>query len=127
MARAGNIQSISALRDAARRKLPRFAFDFIDGGALEEVALKNNRLAFDSVRIRPRILSGNLSRTTHCNILGSRFNGPFGIAPVGLADIIAPGTDIALAAAARDFGLPYVLSTAGSTSLEEIADICPDF
>ena len=77
MARAGNIQSISALRDAARRKLPRFAFDFIDGGALEEVALKNNRLAFDSVRIRPRILSGNLSRTTHCNILGSRFNGPF--------------------------------------------------
>ncbi len=127
MTRAGRIQSIKALREAAQRELPRFAFDFIDGGALGEVALANNRAAFDKIRLRPRILTGNLSRTTGCNILGSAFNAPFGVAPIGLANLVAPGTDLALATAARDFGLPYVLSTAGSTSLEEIASIYPDF
>ncbi|MGC2032102.1 MAG: alpha-hydroxy acid oxidase [Steroidobacteraceae bacterium] len=119
-----SLHTIEAMRQAAKRRLPRFAFDFIDGGAGRESALKVNAAAFDSVRLWPRVLSGTTDRTQAVDLLGHRYSAPFGVAPIGMANLISPGTDSALARAADVAGIVYVLSTAGTTALEEIAAEC---
>ena len=119
------LHQVDALRERARRRLPRFAFDFIDGGALTESALGRNRAALDAVRLAPRILTGNEHRSLATRLLDQDFAAPFGIPPIGMANLIAPGTDVALARAAQEAGLPYALSTAGTTALETIAGIAP--
>jgi (S)-mandelate dehydrogenase len=115
---------VEAMRRAAKRYLPRMAFDFIDGGAGRESALRSNTAAFDSVRLCPRVLSGATDRTQSVELLGRRYAAPFGVAPIGMGNLVRPGTDAALARAADRAGLVYILSTAATTALEEIAAEC---
>ncbi|MFO1469105.1 MAG: alpha-hydroxy acid oxidase [Steroidobacteraceae bacterium] len=115
-----------ALRAVARRRLPRFVFDFVDGGAYGEQALARNRAAFDTLCLTPRILAGNVTRSTALQLFGRRLAAPFGIAPLGMAGLIHPRIDQALAKAAQDFGVPYVLSTAATTALESIQARAPE-
>lgn len=116
------LHSIGAMRDAARRKLPRFAFDFINGGAGPESALRRNVHAFEQVRLTPRALTGCVTRNLSTNLFGRSYSAPFGIAPIGMANLVGSGTDVGLARAAARRELPYVLSTAASTGLETIAE-----
>lgn len=109
----------------ARRRLPRFAFDFLDGGALQERALARNIRALDEIRLLPRVLTGAVVRDQSVQLFGQNFAAPFGIAPIGMANLIGPGTDLALARAAERAGIAYALSTAGTTSLETIAKAAP--
>ena len=102
------------------------AFDFIEGGAGRESALALNTAAFDSIRLWPRVLTGATDRTQAVELLGRRYAAPFGVAPLGMANLVRPGTDMALARAAERAGIVYVLSTAATTSLEEIAAECPN-
>jgi (S)-mandelate dehydrogenase len=118
------LHTIEAMRQAAKRRLPRTAFDFIDGGSGRESALQLNTAAFDSVRLWPRVLSGNTERTQSVELLGHRYSAPFGVAPIGMANLVTPGTDMALARAACRAGIVYVLSTAATTALEEVAAEC---
>ncbi len=117
---------VAALRRRARQRLPRFAFDFIDGGALGESALARNAHALDDIRLLPRVLTGATARDLSVDLLGQHFAAPFGVAPIGMANLVAPGTDLALARAAAAAGIGYALSTAATTALEPIAEAAPN-
>ena len=117
--------SIAAMRAVARRRLPKFVFDYCDGGAGQETALEDAVAAFSRRKMRPRILTGCESRDQSIQLLGQTFASPFGVAPVGLANLVHSGTDLALAQAARFAAVPYILSTAATTSLEQIARAAP--
>ena len=106
-------------RRAARRRLPRMLFDFIDGGAGEERATRRNREALARIELLPRVLVNVQARSIACDLLGRRWDLPFGIAPMGMCDLAWPGADRAFGDAARDFAIPHCLSTAASTSLED--------
>ncbi len=121
----GRLHSIDAMRTAARRRLPKFAFDFIDGGALGETGLARNASAFGDVRLTPRVLTGCTVRDPGVDLFGHRFSLPFGVAPIGLAGLAGPRVDEGLARAALEAGAPYVLSTAGTTAIEAIAAVAP--
>ena len=120
-----NAQSIDDLRDRARRRIPRVIFDFMDGGAGHEGGLRHNTAAFDAIRLRPRALVNTEVVATETGLLGRRWAAPIGIAPIGLTNLIWPGGDESVARTAAEMGLPYTLSTAGTTSIERIGEIAP--
>ena len=116
-------QSIDDLRLAARRGLPRSVFDYIDGAADEEVSLAANRAAFRRYRFVPRMLHdvGTISLATQ--VLGADLRAPIGLAPTGYTGIVNPAGEIAVARAAARHGVPYVLSTVGTTTIEDFAAV----
>ncbi|MEI2387003.1 alpha-hydroxy acid oxidase [Breoghania sp. JC706] len=120
------IQTIADLRRLAKRRVPRMAFDFLDGGAGEGLAVCENAAALARVKLQPRNLSDASVRTRSVELFGLRRSGPIGIAPVGFANVIWPHTDTILARTAHEAGVPYVLSTAASTSIEDIVKVAPD-
>lgn len=120
------MHNAETMRAAARRRLPRFVFDFVDGGAHGENALERNRQALDAIRLAPRILAGNERRSAAATLLGREIAAPFGIAPIGMANLVRPGADMALARAAATAAIPYALSTAGTTAMEDIARAAPE-
>ncbi|MFZ4515129.1 MAG: alpha-hydroxy acid oxidase [Acidimicrobiia bacterium] len=117
--------SIDALRDLARKKLPAMVFDFIDGGAEDEVTLRSNRNAFAQYSLEPRALVDVSARDTSVEVLGARLPTPLVLGPAGLAGVAWPGGERLVAQAANARGLPFVLSTAGSASIEEVAEAAP--
>ena len=119
LARAYNIED---LRRLARRRLPRMVFDFYDGGAEDELSLRGNRAAFERLRFAPKVLRDVSQVNTGCEILGAAANSPFVIAPTGGTGFSWPGGDVALARAAKAFGIPCTLSTATTATVEHIAE-----
>jgi L-lactate dehydrogenase (cytochrome) len=118
LARAHNVAD---LRFLARRRLPRAAFDYLDGGAEDEVTLARNREAFDRWAFVPRTLVdvGKIDLTTR--VLGQRLDLPLLLAPCGLAGLLHRDGEVAAARAAHRAGTVHVLSTMGSTSIEDLA------
>jgi isopentenyl diphosphate isomerase/L-lactate dehydrogenase-like FMN-dependent dehydrogenase len=108
------------LPQAAARKLPRFVCDFIDGGAEGEAAIARNRAAFDRAVVTPRI-GRQAQSACGADLFGERYAAPFGIAPIGLADLVAPKADLALARAAKAANIPYITSAAASTDVATLA------
>ena len=121
-----SVINLEDLRQLARRKLPRIAFDFIDGGADDEVCLQRNRDAFQNWRLLPRYLRDVSRRDQHVTLLGRRYDSPIGMSPTGLAGLFRPGADLMLAAAARDANVPFLLSSAANASLEDAMKVAPD-
>ncbi len=120
-----NEHSIDDLRNRARRRIPRVIFDFMDGGAGSESGLRHNTAAFDRFRLRPHALVNTEVISTETELLGRRWAAPIGIAPIGLTNLIWPGGDESVARTAAEMGLPYTLSTAGTTSIERIGAVAP--
>lgn len=118
--------SIEDLRLEARRRLPRMAFDFIDGGADAETTLRANRTAFEALRLRPRTLVDVSTRDSSTTIFGERYALPLAIAPTGMSRIAAKVGDLAGARAAARAGAGFTLSTMSSHSIEEVAAASPD-
>src|SRR5512147_2433204 len=116
-----NAYSIEALRQAARRRLPRAVFDFIDGGAEDEGTLRDNRAAFERVRLLPRVLRDVSSVDTGTTILGKPAAMPLVVAPTGAVGFGWRGGDEALARAAAAQGIPYTMSTSVTTTIEKVA------
>lgn len=124
-----NIQSalnLDDIRELARRKLPRIAFDFIEGGADDEHCLRRNREAFQQYCLLPRYLVDVSSRDQSTLLLGHRYASPFGISPTGLAGLFHPDADFLLARAAAKANLPFLLSSAANGALEDVAKAAPD-
>jgi (S)-mandelate dehydrogenase len=117
--------SIENLRQAAKRRLPRSVFDFIDGGAEDESTLRENRAAFERVRLVPRVLRDVSSVDTSTTILGKRAALPLVIAPTGAVGFGWRGGDEAVARAAAAQGIPYTMSAAVTTSIEKVAAAAP--
>jgi (S)-mandelate dehydrogenase len=110
-------------RRRARRRLPRFVFDFIDGGAGDETCIRRNREALDAVTLTPRCLRDVSAVETGVTLLGRRWSMPLAVAPTGFNGLIRPDADLALARAAAAAGVPFVLSTAANARLERVAEV----
>ena len=117
-ARAHNIAD---LRAAARRRLPRVVFDYLEGGAEDHVSARANRESFEAIGFSPRTLVDVSQRSLKTSVFGLPFDAPFGISPVGAAGLFWHEAEIAMARAARALGLPFVLSTHSFAPLEKVA------
>lgn len=117
--------SIEDLRLSAKRRLPRAIFDFFDGGAEDEVTLRDNEAAYKRMRLVPKVLTDVSTIDTSTLILGKRAELPMAIAPTGAVGFGRRGGDIAIARAAVAAGIPYTLSSTGTASIEQIADAAP--
>ncbi len=122
---AASAYAIEDLRRAAQRHLPRAIFDFFDGGAEDELTLRDNRAAFARLRLQPRVLRDVSAIHTGIDLLGQPAALPMAIAPTGAVGYGRPGGDIAIARAAAAAGIPYTLSSSATTSIEQIADAAP--
>ncbi|HEX2405537.1 MAG TPA: alpha-hydroxy acid oxidase [Acidimicrobiia bacterium] len=111
------------LRAIARRRLPRGVFDYIDGGAEDELALRSNSEAYRRVTFRPRVLRDVTEVDTSSTLLGKPIPYPLVLAPTGFTRIADPAGELAVARAAQRAGLPYALSTLGTRSIEEVAAV----
>lgn len=123
--RVSAIVNLEDLRRLARRRLPKIVFDYIDGGAEDELGMVRNRRSFERLQLVPRILADISARSQSVELFGRRYACPFGIAPTGLAGFARPGADLALAAAAAEADIPFVLSGAGTASLEAAVGVAP--
>src|SRR5690348_2326532 len=113
--------NLAEYEDAARAVLPQMAFDYIAGGADDEVTLRENRAAFARLRLRPRVLAGVGTRDLHVTVLGQEIRFPVLVAPVAFQQLACPDGEIATAGAAGAAGTIMCASTASNYSLEEIA------
>jgi (S)-mandelate dehydrogenase len=117
--------NIEDLRGMARKRVPRFVFDFLDGGAEDEITLEANRRSFERLRFRPRALVGVSRRSVGAPILGIPSALPAIAAPVGLLGLLRRHGDLELARAAASAGIPFTLSTSSMDSLEDVARAAP--
>lgn len=123
--RLDDCYSIERLRLAARARLPRPIFDFFDGGAEDEITLRENVDAFQRLRLSPRVLRDVSQVDMAAPFVGAPAALPCAIGPTGAVGFGWRGGDVALARAAAQAGIPYALSTSATASIEEIADQAP--
>ena len=113
--------NIADLRELARRRLPKGIFEFIDRGTEDEVALCNNRAAFDRIKLKPRTLVDVSGRSQEITLFGKRQKMPIAIAPTGSAGLMWYQGEIGLARAAAAAGIPFTLATGSMTAMEDVA------
>src|SRR5690606_5443342 len=118
--------TIYDLRDIAKRRTPKAAFDYTDGAAEGELSLARARQAFEDVEFHPSILRDVSTVDTSVEILGGRSALPFGIAPTGFTRLMQTEGEIAGAGAAAAAGIPFTLSTLGTSSIEDVKAANPD-
>lgn len=118
--------TLPMMREAARRRLPRFAFEYLDGGANEDFGIVRNWRALDAVELVPRYGVCTALPPVGVELFGRRYAGPVGVAPMGSPSIAFPGADRMLAVAAQAARLPYTLSAVGGMTIEEAAQAAPD-
>ena len=119
LARAVNIEDLRVL---AKRRLPRAIFDFFDGGAEDEVTLRENRAAFERVRLFPRVLVDVSKVDTVIDLLGKRSALPLAIAPTGGISAGRYGAELILARAAKAVGVPFTMATPSAFTIEKVAE-----
>jgi L-lactate dehydrogenase (cytochrome) len=117
--------SIGDLRDAARKRVPKAVFDYTDGAAGSESSLQRSREAFARVELRPRVLRDVSAVDTSTTILGAPAALPMIFAPTGFTRMMHHQGEPAVARAAKRSGVPYVLSTLGTTSPEDLIAAAP--
>jgi L-lactate dehydrogenase (cytochrome)/glycolate oxidase len=118
--------TIEDLRRVAKRRTPRAAFDYTDGAADGEVSLARARQAFADVEFHPAVLRDVSAVDTSREVLGRRSALPFGIAPTGFTRMMHTEGEVAGVTAAAAAGIPYALSTMGTTSIEDVRAAAPD-
>ena len=118
----GDAINIEDLRRMAKRRLPRAIFDFFDGGAEDEVTLRENRAAFERVRLLPKVLVNVAEVDTGVEVFGRLMRLPLAIAPTGGISAGRARAELILAAAAKAYGVPFTLATPSAFSLEQVAE-----
>jgi L-lactate dehydrogenase (cytochrome) len=117
--------TIDDLRTIARRRCPRPVFDYTDGAASAEISLARARKVFAELQFNPSVLRDVSQVDTSTTILGTRSEQPFAFAPTGFTRLMHHEGERAVARVAERFGLPYALSTMGTTSIEDVAAAAP--
>ena len=119
--RLARCHNVADLRRIARRRLPRAVFDYVDGGAEDEVTLRRNTESFAGFELVPRVLRDVDEPDLTTTILGTRVALPFALAPTGFTRMVHHEGELAVARAAARAGIPYTLSTMGTRSIERVA------
>ncbi len=115
--------STELLIEKARRRTPRFAFEYLTGGCFSEVNLERNKSDIRDIQLQPyytRDYNGSSQKVT---LFGEEYDSPFGLAPVGLQGLMWPKSCEILAKAAADHNVPFTLSTVGTADIETVAEI----
>ena len=115
--------SVADLRQRAKQKTPRFAFEYLDGGCNEDVNLQRNISDIQEVQLTPRYLRDYQAAGINTTLFGKEYSAPFGIAPVGLQGLMWPNAPEILAKAAFKHNIPFVLSTVTTSSIERIGEL----
>lgn len=118
-----NYPSVDDLRKKAKSRIPRFAFEYLDGGCNEDVSLTRNTEEIRKVQLEPRYLQNYGSSSSKTKILGMEFDAPFGIAPVGLQGLMWPNAPAILAKAAYNHNIPFILSTVTTMNIEKACEL----
>ncbi len=118
--------TVAYLRRHARRHVPRFAFEYMDGGAGADGGIARNWRALDAVELVPRYGVTTALPPVGIELFGRRYSAPIGVAPMGGPSIVWPGADQYLAAAAQRARVPYTLGLVGGMTVERAAEIAPD-
>jgi isopentenyl diphosphate isomerase/L-lactate dehydrogenase-like FMN-dependent dehydrogenase len=113
--------NIADLRDMARRRLPRGIYEYLERGVEDELSLDGNREAFRRIKLLPHVLRGVTTIDTTHQVLGESMPYPFAVAPTGGASLFSYHGDIAAARAAAARGIPFIISTASTMDVEQIA------
>jgi len=121
--RLARAASVADLRTISRRRLPGGVFDYIDGGAEDEIAMARNADAYRRVEFRPRVLQGVGDADPATTLLGRPLAFPLVLAPTGFSRMAHPEGELAVARAAERSGVPYALSTLATRSIEEVAAV----
>ncbi|QEC69165.1 alpha-hydroxy-acid oxidizing protein [Panacibacter ginsenosidivorans] len=118
-----NYPGIDDLIKKAKQKIPRFAFEYLDGGCNEDVNLFKNTAELREVELKPYYLTKHVSSDIKTELFGHVYDAPFGIAPVGLQGLMWPNAPEILARAAFEHNIPFILSTVTTSSIERISEI----
>jgi len=121
-----SVVNIEDLHQLAKRRLPKIAFDFIEGGVEDERGLDRNRAAFNKHQLLPRYLVDVSKRDQSQTLFGRKYNSPFGISPTGTAGLFRRGADMMLAQAAKEANIPYIMSGGSNDSIETAARVAPE-
>ena len=117
--------NIEDLRTSAQKRLPKGVFEFVDRGSEDEVALRNNRAAFERIKLSPRPLVDVSKRSQAIELFGHSLKMPIAIAPTGTAGLMWYQGELELARAAAVAGIPFTLATGSMTAMEKIAEQAP--
>ncbi|NKI25435.1 alpha-hydroxy-acid oxidizing protein [Arenibacter sp. 6A1] len=115
--------SVTDLRNRAQKRIPKFAFEYLDGGCNEDVNLHKNTAEIRDVELLPYYLSKHTGSQMKTELFGHVYDAPFGIAPVGLQGLMWPNAPEILAKAAFEHNVPFILSTVTTSSIERISEI----
>jgi L-lactate dehydrogenase (cytochrome) len=115
--------SVDDLRTRAKQKIPKFAFEYLDGGCNEDVNLRRNTSELREVQLKPNYLRNHGGSSTKTKLFGIEYDAPFGIAPIGLQGLIWPNSPEILAKAAFNHNIPFILSTVTTTSIERASEL----
>ena len=110
----------------AKRRLPNIIYGFVEGGTGREVGMNRNISAFDNIKLQPRVLKSVDPRTMRTTFLNQSFDVPFGIAPMGMCNIVHPKADQIMAKSAVKYKMPLGISTAASSLLEDVYEWAPE-
>ncbi|WP_425080908.1 alpha-hydroxy acid oxidase [Ruegeria arenilitoris] len=113
--------SIEDLRQTAQKRIPKFAFEYLDSATGRELGLKVNRDALDAIGFMPRVLCGRTKADLQTTLMGQKYDLPFGIAPVGMSGLMWAGAERMLAKAAVAHNIPFSLSSVAVASPEDVA------
>ena len=114
--------NVADYRALARKVLPRFVFDYVEGGADDERCLRRNVRDFDRIGLLPTGLRDTTRIDTRVQVFGQHWAAPLGVAPLGLSGLLRPDGDVLAARAAGAAGLPFILSTASNSRLEDVRE-----
>jgi len=115
--------SVADLRSKAKKRIPKFAFEYMDGGCNEDVNLVKNTAEIREVELIPQYLTKHSASSMKTRLFGEEYDAPFGVAPIGLQGLIWPKAPEILAKAAFEHNVPYCLSTVSTASIETVAEI----
>ena len=117
--------SLNDFEKSARRRLPRSVFGYVEGATEDNLSLRDNRKVFEEILFRPRVLVNVAGRDASVELFGTRYQVPFGVAPMGICALTGFRGDLALARAAKNAGIPMALSSSSLIPLEEVLDTAP--
>jgi L-lactate dehydrogenase (cytochrome) len=121
-----SIHSMQDARNLAKKKMPSMIFDYVDGVALEGDGDYSNSEYFRALKLSQNVLAGGGPKKTSKKILGQSYNLPFGIAPMGMCNLVNSKADCSIGKLAKKFNIPVCYSTMASTSLEKSLKITGD-